>query len=614
MRRIIMLFLAVVIVMTTVACGKKEDPEPFFPLDIDSTIVSIVDHANPELSSTRTSVAYIREALEASKWIKTSLSSSEGTLVYTILDSKEDSYDFYDGSQDFVIVTRQDKSKLAYTFDKPILTLIEDYLNELAEYDPNAGFRPFKYDFVSFTDYSIPGAVFPLSLIQNLRSKLTFAVNVSSVSIDPTSGILSYSVTDIMGDHYDFYRAEQAFMIVTHTDLSTRVYTIDVYGLDTMNNHLATFLNNPVFTDHRTYQYYQGDLDGFSDEKLIDVFANQNDDIQKSLFTISYYPITESQKIQDAEAGPVQLILKDDQGTYVFMYTNSVKDMFDSDALVVSVGKSFDGTDHRFYVTDYYYGYHLITEVAYPAISGSAAFDLSSYTFTQVEILKNGNIHSYIKNSLSRPYDFRFKAIIDRYATVDWEYVSEVDETRTTVGVKMKTNTKTMIYLAIGFGIYLVLDEDPSTPGAVYYKATTNDKQVYDWMKAFNYAAQIPLPEVPSIGKIISVNDYDPAYTGENGDPGKMIDLTPTQSDTITALLKPTTWTAVNYYDYEYYLENEILSFKTDDGKRISFDVTTTDYDRPYVRFFIYQEPQWGFFYMPYEVYADLLKAIEAIR
>lgn len=610
MKKIMNWFLVIIVVMSMVACGKKAEPESFTPLDLDSTIVTIVDHAHPELSSTRTSVAYIRDTLEASTWIKTELSSSDGTLVYTMLDSKDDAYDFYDGSQDFVIVTRKDKSKFVYAFDKPILTLIGDYLTELASYDPNEGFRPFRYDFVAFTDFMIPGAVFPLSVIQNLRNILTFSVNASSVSIDPSSARLRYTITDIMGDRYDFYNAEKDFVIVTHADLSTLVYIIDTDGLDTIHNYLASFLNNPVFTDHRTYQYYQGDLEGFSDEKLIDVFADQNYDIQKSLFTISYYLLTDSQKIIDATAGPVQLILKDDQGTYIFMYLNSVIDLFDTDALVVSVGKSLDGTDHRFYVTDYYYGYHLITEVAYPAINGSTEFDLSSFTFKQVEILKNGSIYSHIKDSVSKPYDFRFKAIIDRYATVKWEYVTEVDETLTTVVVKMKTSTKAMIYLATGIGVmYLVLDEDPSTPGAVYYQATTND-ELYDWIKIFNYAAQIPLPEVPSIGKVISVNDYDSANTGEGGDPEKMIDLTPAQSESITALLKPSTWTAVNYYDYEYYLENEVLSLKTDDGSRISFDVTTRDYNRPYVRIL----SQWGFYYMPYEVYADLLKAVEAIR
>ena len=78
--------------------------------------------------------------------------------------------------------------------------------------------------------------------------------------------------------------------------------------------------------------------------------------------------------------------------------------------------------------------------------------------------------------------------------------------------------------------------------------------------------------------------------------------------------MKPETWTAVNYHDYEYFYFNEILNLKTEDGRTYVFDVFTTDYNHPYVRFFLYGPQKGNSYFMPYEVYADLLDAVESIR
>ncbi|KAF0223276.1 MAG: hypothetical protein FD179_1786 [Erysipelotrichaceae bacterium] len=603
------------------ACGKKEEPKPdnFLPLDINSTIVSIVDHTHPELSSTKTSVAYIRDSLQASKWTLTEgLSVTDGTLTFTVSDHNDVIYDFYDGIKDFVIVKRKDKSTLVYTFSIPILTLIGDYLNKLANYNPGDAYSPFKYEFATLTDNGIPGAVLPLRIIQGLRTKITTSLFKTIDLIDPSSGSLRYSITNIMGDRLDFYSAEKPFMIVIRADQTTKSYLIDTYSLDNINNYLAVYLNNPVFDEKRTYQYYLGDLESFSESKLTAVLEEQNSAIQKSLFYMTFYPVNEMIEVEKTRNGPIRLILKDDQGTYVTLYQDLYTAPGMDSSMLVSIGKTPGGTDNTFYTVDYlsFGDYTLITQVAYPAISGPAELDLSKYTFTHVDILQNLSMNVFVFETISKAYDSRFKAIIDRYATLDWKLVTDIDESVTYTALKLKTTTKAMIYLSQGKDIYLVLDEDPLAPGAIYYKAISNEFWIYNWIRAFNFAAQIPLKEAPIVGKVTGVNDYDPAYTGENGEEVKTLDLTPSQSKTITSLLKPETWTETNYGDWEYYYFNEVLSLKTDDGKTYVFDVFTTEYDLSYVRFFIYGpwNSSWNSCFMPYEVYADLLKAVEAIR
>ena len=610
------MFILVACLLTTLpACAQKDHPNPdqVLPLHLNSTIVSIVDHTHPELSSTRTSVAYIRNSLEGSKWTLTEgLSATDGTLVFTVTDNNNVIYDFYDGDKDFVIVNREDKSVLVYTFSIPFMTLIGDYLNELVNYNPNEAYSPFKYEFATLIDYSIPGAVLPLRIIQGLRTNLTFPWNEKSDPIDPSSGWLRYSITNVMGDRLDLYSAENPFMIVLRADQTTRFYRLDTYALDTINNYLAVYLNNPVFDEKRTYQYYLGDLESFSESKLTAVLEDQNSAIQKSIFNLTFYPVTENVELEKTRNGPIRLILKDDQGTYVTLYQDPYTAPDMDPCSLVGVGKTPDGDDNTFYTSDFYGSTTLVTQAAYPAISGPATLDLSKYTFTQVDILQNLSIHVYIPEAVSKAYDSRFKAIIDRYATFDWKLVTDIDESSTFNVVKLKTNTKAMFYLSEGLDFYLVLDEDPLTPGATYYRAISSEYWIFDWRKSFNFAAQIPLKEAPIVGKVTSVNDYDPAYTGENGEQVKTIELTPSQSETITDLLKPETWTAVNYYDYEYFYFNEVLNLKTADGRTYVFDVFTTEYDLPYVRFFVYSP--WNSYFMPYEVYADLLKAVEAIR
>jgi hypothetical protein len=613
MKRIITFLLVLSIALASFACTSNSNS--FTPLQ--NTIVSVEDHLHPQMSATHSKVSDIINVINTDEWIETTVrSTSPIGLLYTMTDSKGDLYQFFTGSTRYLLITRRGGTKFAYLYPDELLQSIDDYLAELINSDPNSDlFIPLRHDLVSVTAYDRPEYSTDSPRIKPLRGRLSPTQWKSSAPIDPKTGKIYYSLIDAVGDRYDFYDGDFEFIIVTQADSSTHSFTSDLYQITAMTNFLDALYSDPKIDEKRTYMFTTADLSVFDDSKLITALPEEFDTIQETLLYITEQPTLEANQLESVLTGPTYFTLKDDKGTYVTLYKSLYESTIDCDfqgsiCYIVSVGTSANGSSNAYYGIDPWMANGLISTVVYPAISGSSPLDLKAYTFTQVDIYQALYMYNYILEPVSRPYNNQFKAIMDTLSTSTWTLVTDVDESMVFQRIRLSTNTTTTLYLAaneMGNSVYVVVDEDPSTVGAYYYRRSTNPWAT-NFLMDFTYAAQIPLKEAPVIDPIKSINDYDPDAACYSELP--YITLSSSQSASITALLKPETWTEVNYMEYERFSCNERVILKVDDNRRYVFDYFSDSDTRPYVRFF-YDRKQY---FMPKSVFMEILEAIEALR
>jgi hypothetical protein len=213
---------------------------------------------------------------------------------------------------------------------------------------------------------------------------------------------------------------------------------------------------------------------------------------------------------------------------------------------------------------------------------------------------------NYTLETVSRPYSGSMKAFIDGLLQGTWTRIEDVIEEQVRIRIKLDLTDGGVIYLAPPYT--LILDEDPTVPGAIYYTNPTAFSFT-ETLLQFAYTAHVPA-DVPSI-VVTHINLYDP---DADTDEVTWIELTPTQSSTLTGLLKPTTWVLSNYGYYEFDAWNPRKLILLDSlGYTYWFDYGS--WDTPDQDFVMVLGDRLGKnLLVPMNVFQDLLNQAETMR
>ena len=407
-------------------------------------------------------------------------------------------------------------------------------------------FEVLKHRFVTAVSEKEPEKTVSLALVENETGTILTNNQWTEIPLpNESDGALRLTLKDAHNDLYRLYLPKTAsnygFAIVTRsTDQVKFGFMVSVGIIAQLENLIEPLLEDPIDpTDEGEGFFYVGDPQTYDDSKLLLVEKGYYDQVYTIVNRLDTYPYTEAFDPMT----PIRFIFKDHTGKYLTVYQPYV---IEGEYLfVATIGDSpLGGPETEMVVIPPHDIHTLENLLAYREMEGADTFDALSVQIKTVTLLKYMEPMHYTLEEVSRPYSGSMKDFIDGLLQGTWARVDDVNEEQVRFRIKLDLMDGGVIHLAPPYT--LVLDEDPDVPGAIYYTNATAFN-LTETLFQFAYTAHVPV-DVPSI-VVTHINLYDPdAVTDEV----TWIELTPTQSSTLTKLLEPTTWVDSFYGFYEF--------------------------------------------------------------
>jgi hypothetical protein len=468
-------------------------------------------------------------------------------------------------------------------------------------------FEVLKYPFTTVVSQKEPEKTVSLALVENeTRTILTNNQWTEIPLPNENDGALRLTLKDAHNDLYRLYLPKTAsnygFAIVTRsTDQVKFGFMISVGIIAQLENLIEPLLADPVdpMDDYEGYFYF-GDPETYDESKLFLIEKGYYSHVFQIADGLDTYPYTEAFDPMT----PIRFIFKDHTGTYLTVYQPYV---IEGEYLfVATIGDSpLGGPETDIVVVPPHDIHTLENLLVYREMEGADTFDALSVQIETATMLQFMEPMDYTLETVSRPYSGAMKDFIDGVLQGTWTRIEDVNEEQVRIRIKLDMTDGGVIYLAPPYT--LILDEDPTIPGALYYTNTAFN--LTETLLHFAYTAHVTV-EVPDI-VIATINLYDPDAESQDL---TYITLTPTQSATLTSYLKPSTWVDSFYGFYEFYgWDQSKLIIQDSLGYTYWFDYASWDTpDQDYVM--VFGSRLGKSLLVPMNVFLDLLSQAENMR
>lgn len=578
MKKTISFLLVLSIALTSFSCTTKPKPEPFTPLEFPfgMTILSALPSQNLNLVNTWPD---FKALLEDCDWVEdATVVDWEGTEVLSAKDTRNNLYVFYTRTEDeaFVIVTRKDdKQRFGYRLNSASFTSLYQHLGErLLEQSLRSAQLSQVQDIIA--PYRSTTNREQLDLIFRMLLPETW-IRVTDKS--PEDGIKVFEFTTALQDTYTFYSASVPFVIVTRLDSSTYTFSIWSELLTDIETNLQEYFVESLATSRPPTAVYIGTRDAYDDLKLVPL---SDEVIQTLQVHKESYGDWIVEPLDHSSINPNAKILcmtKNVDGTYTTLYDDpSLKVTNSYWTYKISVGPNpFHGPDNKAFAVIGEEAQAFYAIVALYPISDSSIehFELSTsttYTFPHHirelygrTLTTTGKLNSAMITALSNLESAMVQADLDIFMSGS-----------ITFQLKLKNDQGVEYYFQENM---VIIDEDPKTPGAVYFQFSNN--HAFD-AYLLEFLAQLTISGTHD--DLVITQIKDPA--SEN-DAITWITLSEAQSLEISDLVQSSSW-YVSYYLLGERLGNPEFMLKTTSGAEISFYYTTTnpaDATKAYVHF-----------------------------
>lgn len=559
MKRTITFLLVLCITLASLACTVKPEPkpDPFIPLQYELT--SAMDPANSSIElRIRWIHAELIETLNGSSWVqKDALLNQGGIFKVQLSDQNGDTYRFFEpGSNQteyFVSVTQASTSqRRAYVISKSTL---EALLSELESY--SRSLQVLQYPLVLLMSMEMPNT--PLTnttLLESLKRSLSPDLWIRINDITQAESNKRFVLVDEQGDTYSFYEiapnAQSTVVVVERANHTSMMFRVNRRLLDELADLMSRSADEIIDQYYRNLwvnfvptQVYFGSSSLYDDSKLVSLPSKVTQLFGTRANTVYAY-ITEVTEHPDAQS-EVLFIAKNEAGDYLTFYAPP-NDSLDSSNNFITV--SF-GKHPLAHAENVYFGIwfgeaiRLLNTLAYSPTEETKPLVLTMavndpFVFPAFDMDWEIRKRSYSGNLNSAMVDY-----LKRLEALAWTQQSfEQMATMTTYGEAhsvIVTASNGTRYILPYNSNYLIVDEDPLTPGALVYATDYESlRTLGDLEASLEFLAQLGSDFVfPDF----TVTHYTLRFVDEATDEETFTDfaLTSAQSAELTALIKTVT-------------------------------------------------------------------------
>ena len=463
--------------------------------------------------------------------------------------------------------------------------------------EPDA-FVPLELSIIKLIDYQeYDRSIHDRTVLSSLRTAFDVSTWTKSDTLSAGNGTLRYTLTDSYGDRYDFYSGSPDFVLVTHKNV-VRAYALADDQMSVVEDFLLAL--EPQFDDVFAYL---GSREGFETSKLTLVRKSLLERANTLFDDFETYDGDCAVDSSSLNTNGVRMILRDSDNRYLTVYDTYVRCGQDFYVPVSAGNTPFgdDGNVFKAMVPDGIIDFE--TALRFPMVFSSNSFDFDSLEISLVEILPTAVDPTYVSASIEYSTNAMANTILDQALSGTWTLLDNLESTSLFPRIKLTTKNGSHIYLCGYDELVILVDEDPNTPGAVYY-TKAESPQVGPVIRSLSFAANRSISFDLSAIVITQI-------TNTMGD-DQLIELTPEQSEAITTLFTSAVWINGNHRaraDEGLYLNNSPLAVKDAIDNYFKFEVEE-DPDSPYV----WINYHWDIYLMPKADYLALMAMVETIR
>jgi hypothetical protein len=560
MKRTISFLLVLMVVLASFACTPKSEPNSFTPLEEAFRKVELLSLPNQSLYITDRWLD-AKTILKEADWVSDdTVVDQNGELILTAMDTKDNTYAFYQATTPYVVITRKsDKKTFGFTITPEILQEFEHYVRtELVIQTITGTLLSGLWDPIS-VDRTISESTF----LESISTLLKFNEWELTSNLQPQNGTKRFLIKNKYNEEYTLYSASpKSFAVVTRTDQSTHTFIIP----DSVIPELTRFVNDYTQTDMDAIptpeKVYIGTRSGFSEDKLVTIpYESVANFLEKREINGEAFDQIDASLI-DPDA-PILYITLNTDGTYTTVYADEP----DSQPFVewyfkVSIGKDpFHGPENLAYSV---MGNIALMDYALLALfplDTNAALDFKIDTQTTYEFpkwtMEGGGLSKKMTGRLNADMINLLQAMESK-ATLANPYNSSAsfwDVFKFTM-----KNSSGVVYTFISNGVFV--DTDPTTPGAIFYRF---DSFIGNSFFQLEYLTKVPATIDYSSIKITHYKIPD-----TQGDDETWVELTSSQSQEISQLIQASTWTNSEFYFLGGGGDPDVI-LKTDKGDILYF-------------------------------------------
>jgi hypothetical protein len=614
-----------VLVLTLASCSTKPKPEAFVPLQ--STLISVV---YPDKPDQLLKIEWIHTeaiaVLRGDAWIRDpSVLNQEGTLIVQVKDQARDLYQFYTSKQNpsmsYVIVTqKKDDSRLGFTL--PSSTL-DDFLIVLRDYAESI--KVLSYPLTSIEDVLNDGhPIQNLPLLSSLNNAL-MPQSWIRVNIDvPMATQKRIVLTDDHGDTYTFYTdagttEQYCLIVVDRNDQSQQIFSASFEVL----NILSRFLTKHPLDDNdylsqllRTsvpVSVYLGQSGDYAESKLIELSTSVIGLFQDYARFAYAYNRPNSRPFDPL--AKVLFMIKNEDGNYLTVYTapSTILDLNTDSDCWVSFGKDpFDGSHNEHFLMDITTVYQFHQRIAWSPNGEIKDLDFlvelnDAFVFPAFFTggMGDGRYTTYTGQLNQGMVDY-----LNDLEQLDWSVVT-LDQFSTFMeypaSLIITTSSGTQ-YMIAETRNQIIVDEDPSTPGAILYRLidssnlVSNGNMIYDLEYLAQLESGVDLSTLRITGYLITHPDDESI---------ELLTYSSSESQTLTDLLHSSTLYLKTYDPFTWFRYFEAQFDLSDDLQLGLFYLTSQKEDYPYGLISLYNKRTEAFnvYYMPMEDFQVLLES-----
>ena len=619
MKRIISYLLVLAITLASFACTSKPKPNPFTPLQHELITAVITDTLDQTLK-----VQWVHQelvtALDAQSWVSDA-SLLELTKVYhvEVEDEIGDIYRLYASSESdtgyyLIALRKSDQQRFAYTIPK---SAAEAFLAVLADYTESI--QVLQYPLLSLTSISDP--YYPVTqpskldtLSRDLNPRYWIRVDWNV----PQETYKRFVAVDDQNTTYTFYEgselnADYGIVVVDRADQSQLLFKISQSVLLILDKAIADEkeLHGDDYYSRLLKAYvpqhiYLGSASSFDSSKLISLSTDVVELFQT--YTEQYIWSTLPTTATIDTQAKLLFMTKSVEGLYLSVYAPQATYTDHGYVVIVSYGQDpFDGPNNDVFTLPMNSGMDLYRTLALSPIESSTALDIDvdtnatfSFPFFDMEFVIRTETFEGNLNSAMIDYLHDLQAL-------DWT-VSSIETVEAALG---SINPFSLIITASNGTRYMIptedyeiiVDTDPTTPGALVYKVDIESMRRFgNPIEDLEFLAQFD-SDLPFTS--LKITDY----RRFNVDTIDVVPFTNAQSDAISALFNASTLYLKTYTPF-IFAPSPTASFKTSSGYNLSFyayGLPTLDSTRFGLVLISHDDSLLNAYYMPIEEFTAII-------
>ena len=536
MKRTITFLLVLSILLTSFACSSKQLPETFTPLEVKLKNAALSTFPSQKLNLTSL-WDEVKALLTTSEWTENkTVTVNDDDLVITATDDDKNTYDFYRDSsvdQPVVVITRDgDNKAFSYTISVEVLDGFALYVQSslvilILNSSALKSLKDIKQELRSTLDENV---------LKSIKSVLKIDQWVLSEYRDPEDGAKRFEIGNAVQDTITLYSATpQSFAIVTRSNQSALTFSIPNGTIEDLDVYLAGVYEEALLHMIEPESVYVGTKANFTEAKLVPLPQSAVElYLSASVSNSETYTKIDSSLINPN--AKILFMTKNVNGTYTTVYADeSTKITSDEWRFKVSVGKDpFHGPDNVAYTLFGWEAQTYYLLLALFLIESSEPLDLAvdtqtTYTFPHWDL----GMSARLKTTVGKLNSSMLTYFNGLEANAQQTSFDLSQSSYFTLSFNLRTSSGTE-YLFVGNGVFV--DEDPKTPGAVYYQfdASTDFSSFH-----LEYLANLPITVNTST---IQITEYKIPDTQD------WVKLTSTQANQISQLIQESSWSGSEHH------------------------------------------------------------------